>query len=86
MSLTDMKNNAANDGTDGPAFLTTAELAQRWKANTNTLRHWHMNKIGPPFFKPAGENSRVLYRLDDILAWENAHKTVCDSESNAAEG
>ncbi|WP_022727270.1 helix-turn-helix domain-containing protein [Fodinicurvata sediminis] len=86
MSLTDMKNNAANDRGAGPAFLTTAELAERWKANANTLRHWRMKKIGPPFFKPAGENGRVLYRLDDILAWENAHKTVCGSESSAADG
>lgn len=54
-------------------YLTTIELAQRWKKSPATLRNWRLKKVGPPYFKPAGEQSEALYRMSDILAWEETH-------------
>lgn len=54
--------------------LTTYELAQRWGMASKTLEVWRMRKKGPPFFK-LGEHARarVMYRMKDILAYEEKH-------------
>lgn len=51
-------------------YLTTAELARRWKTSQATLRNWRFKGGGPPYFKPSGERGAALYRLRDIEAWE----------------
>lgn len=54
-----------------PTFLTTEELAKRWKMNANTLRNLRFRGQGPTYFKPTGTpGGRVLYRLEDVEAWE----------------
>lgn len=52
-------------------FLTPGELAQRWRMSTHTLQNWRVQNFGPPFTKMGeGRSGKVLYRLDDIEAYE----------------
>jgi len=48
-------------------FLTMEELAKRWKIALNTLQKWNAQGKDP---KPIKINSRVRYRLADIIAFE----------------
>jgi hypothetical protein len=57
--------------------LTTAELASRWKMEPNTLRTWRARKIGPPYYKPSGnERGACRYKLDAIERWESFHPEI----------
>ena len=38
-------------------FMTTVELAARWKKSPRTLENWRVQGIGPNFYK-IGENAR----------------------------
>lgn len=49
--------------------LTTRQLAARWSKSRATLECWRCKGIGPHYLKLSG---RVLYRLDDIEAYEEA--------------
>ena len=53
-------------------FLDPPSLASRWGGaiTTSTLAKWRMRGEGPRFLKLG---SRVLYALDEIEAWEEAH-------------
>ena len=54
--------------------LTQAEVARRWRMSQRTLERWRWQKIGPDYLKAGG---RVLYRLEDIEAYEAAqHRHV----------
>lgn len=56
-------------------LLTPKELCERWKVADDTLRHWRVKGIGPPYIKLGeGRNSHVRYRLDDILAYEEENQ------------
>ncbi len=48
-------------------FLDTLTLAKRWKISPRTLERWRWEGIGAKYIKIGG---RVLYRADDILAFE----------------
>lgn len=50
--------------------LTTQELADRLRVTTVTVARWRGNGIGPKYIKSGG---RVLYREDDVAAYENSH-------------
>lgn len=50
--------------------LNQIDLATRWRMSARTLERWRWQRIGPPFIKAGG---RVLYRLGDILRYEEAH-------------
>ncbi|MFS0738186.1 helix-turn-helix domain-containing protein [Sphingomonas sp. 1P06PA] len=52
------------------------ELARRWKLSPRTLERWRWLGQGPRHLKIGG---RVVYRLDDIEAFEAA--SVRDSTS-----
>lgn len=56
-------------------FLTTADLAKRWKTSANTLRNWRFKGIGPRHFKPSGPHGKALYRLDHVMEWEEKNTT-----------
>jgi hypothetical protein len=45
------------------------ELADRWHVSPRTLERWRCFGGGPPFLKI---NGRILYRLEDIEAFEAA--------------
>lgn len=56
-----------------PVFLTSDELAKRWRMHVHALSNWRVRGRGPAFVKMgAGRNSRVLYRLDDVEKYEAA--------------
>lgn len=57
------------------AYLTTADLAQRWQISANTLRNWRFKGVGPAYFKPSGDRGKALYKLEDIKAWEAENTT-----------
>ena len=50
--------------------LNQKELARRWKISHRTLERWRWLGQGPKFLKIGG---CVLYRLDDIEAYEAEH-------------
>ncbi|GAA3443261.1 helix-turn-helix transcriptional regulator [Planomonospora venezuelensis] len=52
---------------DGDRFLTTDEVAQRYRTNPSTVRYWRHVGYGP-----VGEKfgRRVLYRESDLIRWE----------------
>jgi hypothetical protein len=59
--------------------LHQVELARRWKLSPRTLERWRWLGQGPRHLKIGG---RVVYRLDDIEAFEAA--SVRDSTSATA--
>jgi len=46
------------------------ELARRWKLSPRTLERWRWLGLGPVFIKVGG---RVVYRLEDVEAYEAAN-------------
>ena len=51
-------------------YLRPDELAGRWGISPKTLARWRWTGEGPRFLKVSG---KVLYRLEDIEAFEAAH-------------
>jgi hypothetical protein len=49
--------------------LNQIELARRWRISERTLERWRWQKRGLPHLKVGG---RVVYRLEDVLAYEAA--------------
>lgn len=47
--------------------LNQLQLADRWTVSARTLERWRWSGEGPQFLKIGG---RVVYRLEDILAYE----------------
>lgn len=47
--------------------LNQRQLAERWNLSEATLERWRSEGIGPAYLKLHG---RVLYRLEDIEAYE----------------
>ena len=62
--------------------LTPKELARRWTISHRTLERWRWAGEGPAYMKLGG---RVVYRLEDILAFERDQLThTADSVRGAA--
>jgi len=55
-------------------YLLQADLAQRWRISPRTLERWRWQKVGPSYLKVGG---RVVYRLEDVLAYEAANRRSC---------
>ena len=52
-------------------FLTTQELATRWRLDPKTLSNWRVKRIGPPWTKlGGGRNGKVVYAIAEILVFE----------------
>jgi hypothetical protein len=51
------------------SHLMQAELAQRWRVSSRTLERWRRARTGPAWLQL---NGRVLYRLEDVLAFERS--------------
>lgn len=49
--------------------LSQKELARRWTLSHRTLERWRLRHEGPAYMKLGG---RVVYRLEDIIAFETA--------------
>lgn len=55
-------------------LLTPKEVADRWRIDVKTLSNWRVKGRGPHFVKlGGGRNTRVLYRPEDIEAYERQH-------------
>lgn len=52
-------------------LLTPRELALRWRMSTRTLERWRASPHGPAWHRIGG---KVLYLMDDILAYEDRHR------------
>lgn len=52
-----------------PTRLTRVELAVFWRVSIRTIERREALGIGP---KPIRLGGRVLYRREDVLAWEQA--------------
>lgn len=54
-----------------PIWLTTSELARRWRMAPRTLERWRASAAGPARHYIGG---RVLYLLSDVLGYEARHR------------
>lgn len=57
---------------DLPPRLTPRELAAFWRVCVRTVERRAAASLGP---KPIRIGARVLYRREDVLAWEQSHVT-----------
>ncbi len=57
--------------------LNQQDLAERWNLSEKTLERWRSIGWGPCFLKIGG---RVVYRLEDIEAYEREHIRASTSE------
>lgn len=53
-----------------PPRLTREELAGFWRVSIRTIERRESNGLGP---RPMRIGGTVLYRREDVLAWEEAH-------------
>jgi len=56
--------------------ITQGQLAERWHLSPRTLEQWRWLGKGPKFLKIG---ARVLYREEDVEAWEA--EQVCQNTS-----
>lgn len=49
------------------AFLTSKELATRWRLSEQTLANWRHGRKGPPFCRIG---AKVLYPTEAVMAFE----------------
>jgi hypothetical protein len=59
--------------------LNEVELSLRWRLSVKTLQRWRWSKQGVPYVKLGG---RVVYRLEDVEAFETAQLRLAESRSS----
>jgi DNA-binding transcriptional MerR regulator len=50
-----------------PKYLTTEELAERFRTSPSTCRYWRMQRYGPQGVRVG---RRTLYDLAEVERWE----------------
>ena len=60
-------DQAPAEGVTLPQRLTREELAQLWRVSIRTIERWSALGLCP---RPIRIGGRVLYRREDVLAWE----------------
>ncbi len=68
---------------DAALMLTQSDLARRWRKSGRTLERWRVTGVGPEYLRLHG---RVLYRLDAVLAFEEACRRRSTSDTTPAGG
>jgi hypothetical protein len=63
--------------------LHQVELARRWNISPRTLENWRWLGQGPAYLKVGG---RVLYRIEDVEAFEAASLQASASPAGAKRG
>lgn len=63
--------------------LKQSDLAARWEISEASLERWRCEGIGPVYLKLQG---RILYRLEDVEAYEAASLRVSPSQRFTAGG
>ena len=61
-----------------PDLLTEQILAERWHYSASRRQRWRAANTGPVYLKIGG---KVLYRQEDIIAYEAAHLVKTESKS-----
>jgi hypothetical protein len=56
-----------------PKYLTTEEMAARFRTSPETVRYWRHIGKGPQSFKVG---RRVLYAVEDVEAWEQSARNT----------
>jgi hypothetical protein len=80
---TGLANTAPSRNDVNTRHLHQVQLARRWNLSPKTLERWRWLGQGPAFLKVGG---RVVYRLQDIEAFEAAQLRACDSSCNDGSG
>ena len=57
-------------------FLTTEELADRWRVTVDSVYRWRKEGKAPPFYTIHGS---ILYRLADVEELEEAKRKTTNS-------
>ena len=57
-------------------FLTTKELADRWRVTEKSVLKWRKEGKAPPFYTI---HNRILYRLADVEELEEAKRQSTNS-------
>ena len=57
-------------------FLTTKELADRWRVTEKSVLKWRREGKAPPFYTI---HNRILYRLADVEELEEAKRKTTNS-------
>lgn len=52
----------------GTPFLTSRQVAERWKLTPETMKKWRCAGKSPPYRKMGG---RILYKAEDIKKFED---------------
>jgi hypothetical protein len=55
------------EGSSAPIWLTTAELADRWRLTTRTLERWRVERYGPEWHHIGGS---IRYSMVAVEAFE----------------
>ena len=63
------------------AYLTSAQLAQRWRLRPQTLANWRWLGKGPPYIRVG---ARVLYPAEGIHAFEKLSPQWLTSDRSPA--
>lgn len=61
------------------AFLTSKEVADRWRLSDQTLANWRSAGKGPPFIRVG---TRVLYPIEGINAFEKLSTSWLSTEQS----
>ncbi|MGW4525129.1 helix-turn-helix transcriptional regulator [Amycolatopsis sp. NPDC004378] len=69
-----MSGSTANND---PAYMTTAEVAKRFRTVEGTVRYWRTVGYGPTGVKVG---RHVLYRAADVEAWEEQLTEAAEAE------
>jgi hypothetical protein len=59
--------------------LTQLGLARRWRLSPRSLERWRITGEGPIFLKVG---KRIVYRLEDVLAFEKERLKTITVEGN----
>jgi hypothetical protein len=62
--------------------LNEIELSRRWAISPKTLQRWRWLKNGPKYLKIGG---RILYREEDVQAFESAHTYLAGDVGSSAD-
>lgn len=65
----------AGDKAGLPVFLTAIEVAQMLRMSDRTLETMRLDGRGPPYMRRGdGGRAKVIYNLQDVLAWLETKK------------
>jgi hypothetical protein len=62
-------------------YLTSKEVAARWRLSDQTLANWRSAGKGPPFIRVG---TRVLYPIEGIYAHERIDQSWLSQDSSPA--